>query len=377
MDQEAKAEPVEQESAPQTTADDKPDRLRRITLIIAGLCLAFFAWYVIADRLTPSTTQARVKAYVVPIVPEVAGLVVAVNVAVNELVAGDQVLVEIDKADFENALDAARAALDEAVQAVGASSAGVKSAAATLSTARAALKIARQDHERLKRVHAADPGAVSESSVQNAAAEEAQAASNVAAAAAELERAKEQLGSAGQDNPKIRGAMAAVEQARFDLDETTLRAPSDGVATNVQIDVGQYAQPGAPILTFISTSDVWVEAYMRENNLGNIKVGDLAWIVLDNAPGRVFDGTVESIAPGVNWDTTIDPVGLPVISQTTGWLREPQRFPVIIKFADDASRGLRRFGAQADVIVFTGDHLVMNFLGRVWARVMSVLSYVY
>ena len=68
---------------------------------------------------------------------------------------------------------------------------------------------------------------------------------------------------------------------------------------------------------------------------------------------------------------------LPTITESSGWLRDSQRFPVIIKFVDDASRGLRRVGGQADVMIYTGDRTLLNALGWLWIRLMSVLSYVY
>jgi multidrug resistance efflux pump len=118
-----------------------------------------------------------------------------------------------------------------------------------------------------------------------------------------------------------------------------------------------------------------VEAYLRENALGNVKPGDEADLVLDIAPGRVFRGVVASTGLGVDWGRATKAGSLPQISNPSDWLREPQRFPVVIRFADDEAKGLRREGGQADVIIYTQGSRALRPLGWLWIRVTSLLSY--
>jgi multidrug resistance efflux pump len=118
---------------------------------------------------------------------------------------------------------------------------------------------------------------------------------------------------------------------------------------------------------------------MTENNLGNITPGDEVAIVLDVMPGRVWKGRVRSVGSGVSGGSEAKPGALPAIENNRDWLRRAQRFPVAVEF-DPASRAqLRgvRIGGQAEVLVYTGDHMVMNWLGAVFIRLMSYLSYVY
>ena len=68
---------------------------------------------------------------------------------------------------------------------------------------------------------------------------------------------------------------------------------------------------------------------------------------------------------------------LPGITITRGWLREPQRFPVLVEFDGDESKGLRRIGGQADVIVYTGSGNPLNLLGAALIRSVSLLSYLH
>ena len=93
------------------------------------------------------------------------------------------------------------------------------------------------------------------------------AEAQVQRAQASLEQARQALGPKGADNPQIRDALAALEQARLDLARTTLRAPGDGVVTNLQLNIGQFAAAGQPALTFLDARLVWLQAFVRENSL--------------------------------------------------------------------------------------------------------------
>jgi len=123
-----------------------------------------------------------------------------------------------------------------------------------------------------------------------------------------------------------------------------LSASSLGVVTDVRIDEGHYAQAGQLLMTLISATDVWVQADIRENGIGNIKEGNRAEIALDVAPGRVFPWKVTSLGYGVGQGGNDSLGTLRTVQGQSGWLRDAQRFPVIIEFADDSAHGLRRAG---------------------------------
>jgi multidrug resistance efflux pump len=182
----------------------------------------------------------------------------------------------------------------------------------------------------------------------------------------------------GADNPQIREALAALEQARLDLARTTLRAPGDGVVSNLQLNIGQFAAAGQPALTFLDARLVWLQAFVRENSLEYISPGTRAEVVLDVLPGRVLPARVDSLGWGVG-EGDVDPTtGLPKTHQGTGgWLAPAQRFPVQLAFetADGPPRGIR-YNARASVILYTGEHPVFNALARLWIRVIAALTYV-
>ena len=362
-----------------TDEKNKPtDPVRKWTLITLGACVILMLFYLVADRVTPYTSQARVNAFVVPIAPEVSGTVTDVTVTSNQAVEAGDMLFRIDQRRYALAVETAEANLEFAYQASRASSAEVDAAKAKIVTANASRQSAEQDAVRLRRIKAEDAGAISDRRLEIAENSLAAAIGNVAAARAGLTRAQEALGETGDANTKVLQAQAALDQAQLDLSHTAVISPDHGVITDVRVDRGNFAQAGAPLMTFLATHDVWIQADFTENNLGNIKIGDEVEIVFDALPGAVVKGIVRTTGFGVNVDST--PLGsLPTIDNDRAWLRDAQRFSVLIDF-ELPSAGDRlgiRVGAQASVIVYTGNGWIMNALAWIKMRVHSVLTYAY
>jgi len=376
-EEQAETETEQQVTETQEDESSKHDPVRWATLFVLIFCLFLFVWYVAADRLAPWTDQARVQGFIIPITPEVSGEVIQVNVVADQVVNAGELLLEINPDDYELAVRRAESDLELAGQDVGASSANIDSTIAQLAEARATLKKKLSDLQRAQNIYNKDPGAMSESEIDRRQAGVEQSESKVTSLRAEVEKAKQQAGSEGEDNARIRDARAALKQAQINLSQTKLYAPSNGGITNLTVAEGFYAKSGAPLMTFISATDVWIKAYLRENSLSNLKIGDPVEVVLDVAPGKIFKGEVSTIGYGVSQPSGGATGELETVQADSGWLRDAQRFPVIIKFSDDSSRGIRRHGGQADVQIYTGDHFIVNTLGRIWIRLMSYLSYVY
>ncbi len=368
---------VDEKKAAEKQAEtaNKMDPLRPITYFVLSLALLFFLWYVVSDRYTPTTDLARIDGYIVPVVPQVSGLVTKINVKENAVVKPEQELLKIDPETYQLAVKSAEAALELAGQDVGAGTAGVSTAQAALVAAMANLQNAQAQAKRVFPLE--EKGVISESDGDKARAGLTTAEADAERARADLEKAKQQLGAEGSDNARIKSALAALGKARLDLARTTLYAPGLGGITNLNIDVGQYAQAGKPLMTFVSAGDVWIQADMRENSIGNIKQGDPVEILLDVKPGRIFKGEVVSIGYGVQLKSSDTPGQLASVQSATGWLRDAQRFPVMIRFSDDETKGLRRAGGQADVTIYTGDSMILNGIAKLWIRLLSILSYVY
>jgi multidrug resistance efflux pump len=350
--------------------------LRRWTLAILVIFVLLFGWTLVADRLTPYTSDASVRAFVVRMVPEVSGKVIEVAVRDNQVVRTGDLLYRIDPTPFDIAVERAEAKLAAAGQAVGVSTAAVDAAEAQLVEEIAGRNNVREQAARvfeLVRRGVYSPARGDQARSQLGAAE-----AQVEQAQAALEQARQALGPQGTENPQIREALAALEQARLDLSHTTLHAPGDGVVSNLQLDSGQFATAGRPALTFLDARLVWLSAFLRENNLEYIKPGARAEVVLDVLPGRTLPARVVSVGWGVGEDDMDSTTGLPKTRQGSGrWLASAQRFPVELAFetAGGPPSGVR-YNARASVILYTGDHPVANALARIWIRVISVLTFV-
>jgi len=362
-----------------TGTSPSPEPSGRAMKWIVGMIAASLIWYLLADRFTPYTQQARVQANVVPVAPEVAGRVTRVFVHDNQEVKAGDVLFEVDSEPYRIAADRARADLDTTRSQVGASTAGIDSALASLRAAIANEVKARQDSDRLERLYREDEGTVSLRRLEVARATYEQAQSQVVAARAEVERARKQQGGDESANAQLRSAAATLEKAELDLANTTIKARTGGVITDLGTEVGQFAAAGKPVMTLIAIHDVWIAADMTENNLGHLRPGTPVAIALDALPGEVFKGRLHSIGYGVSVGQSTPPGSLPTVQNSRDWLRPAQRFPVIVDFDPGELARLHgmRVGGQAEVMAFPGQNNPLNPLGRVFLRVMSFASYLY
>jgi multidrug resistance efflux pump len=370
---------VEPRAAP--SGDDGGRPVKKGLIGVALAIVLSLTWYLLADRFTPFTTQARIEGFVVGVAPQVAGTVTRMMVTNNQEVEKDQPLFEVDPSQYRIALDKARSDLENAGRQVGAGSAAVAAARANLIAARANEEKNRKEATRLDRLYKQDPGTISIRRLEVAQASWDQSKAQVTAAQADIQRAIEQMGGDDtNDNTLLKTALTAVAKAELDLANTVVRATARGVVTDLTTDVGRYAGTGSPVLTLIGIHDVWINAEFTENNLGHVTVGTPVDILFDVMPGRVFHGEVRSIGLGVSGGRS-QPVGnLPSIQNDRDWLRQAQRFPIIVGFdvgQDAALKDQLRIGGQASVIAYTEGTSVLKLLGKVYIRVASWLSYAY
>jgi multidrug resistance efflux pump len=369
------------EQTPEDPAKPAKASLNKGAVVVMAVILFSLVWYLLADRFTPYTTQARVQGYVVGVAPKVAGLLTEVWVANDEDVKAGQPLFQIDQSQYLIALQKARSDLETAKRQLEAGNASVAAARASLLAAKANAMKARQDAERLARLREEDPGTISIRRLEISQASLQQAEAAVTASEADIQRAIEQKGGDDdQSNAILLAARSAVEKAELDLSNTTVIASSDGVITDLRAEVGQFAGTGAPVLTLISLQDVWINAEFTENNLGNMRTGSSVEIIFDSLPGQVFEGRVRSLGRGVSQGNAPPAGTLPTIQNNRDWLRQSQRFPVIIEFSVSQSQDLQeqlRVGGQAAVMGYTEGHGILNLLGKFYIRLMSIVSYAY
>lgn len=346
--------------------------VRRATLIVIALGAVLFFYGIVADRTTPYTAQGLVQAYLVKIAPEVGGRVIEVGVGTDQRVDAGTVLFRIEPDQYALAVRRATAQLETAGQTIGASTASVATAQAKLVEAVAKRENVRDQTARTFEL--VKKGIYPEARRAQAQAMLESAVAVVGQAEAELEKARQTLGPQGADNPQIREAMMAVEQANLDLQRTTVLAPSEGGVTNLSLGIGQYLSKGEAAMTYIDIREVWIEAAFRENSLESIAVGNPVEIVLDILPGRVFAGRVAALGYGVGNRSVDGRTGLPSPRSQSGWIRPAQPMPVRIELDKDA-RPLR-VGSQANVMVYSGNNIIMNALGVIKMRLVALLTYV-
>jgi len=368
----AEAEKTEQEEA---SSSVKKGGAGVLILILVSL-----VWYLASDRYTPYTQQARIQGFVVGVAPKVSGLVTSVHISNNQIVKSGDPLFEIDRSSYDIALKRARSDLDNTRKQVSASAASVETARANLQAALANEERAQKDATRQERLYSEDEGTISLRRLEMARASYEQARAKVTAAESEVQRAIEQMGGEGENNAKLKAAESAVEQAELDLGNTTVIASTDGVITDLRAEVGQYAAAGNPVMTLIAIDVFWIMADFTENNLGHMRVGTPVEIVIDAFPGKVLSGSVRSIGLGIAAGQPPPPGTLPTIQNNRDWLRQAQRYPVMIQFDEGELERLRknvRIGGQAEAIAYTDESAFTRVVGKLFIRIMSWFSYAY
>jgi multidrug resistance efflux pump len=359
------------------TGEPPPNPLRKIVLIALVILVVLFIYHVLSDRYTPYSSQARVETFLTQVAPEVAGDVLEVGVKDNGAVRKGQLLFRIDPEPYEIAVRSAEANLSVALQAADVSVADVGAALAQIRKQQVDLAANRKLGKIVTDL--VDKKALAETNAIRSDAEIGKTVADLSRAQADLRKAQANLGAPGFANPKVKQAVAALEQARLNLRLTRVIAPADGVVTNLRLATGQYVAPGQPLLSFLEKGPRWISADMRENQLGNVRPGQDVTLALDIQPGKLFQGQVHSIGWGVSLGDEAPTGQLAAQPADQGWLRDPQTFPVrILVLPDEAKEAgidVGRSGAQANVIIFTEDESIMNPIGRLWIKIIALLSY--
>jgi len=378
--EEQKKSTEEAEEKPEVVSNDsnsvKGSPVKLITIIVFVVSTLFFVWYILSDRYAPYTDQARINGPMTPVVSNVAGSITKTHVSLHSRVKPGDTLFQIDQRPYKLAVEKAEANLDNTAQGVAAQTATVKSAVGRLGVSKAQLDRAKRNWDRVQKVVEENPGALSQADRDQAETAYIQAVEHVASAEADLERSQLSLGISGPENPEFVAALKALEQAQLDLIYTNVIATTEGYVESFSIDPGYYAAVGQPLATLVSASEYWIEADMKENNISLMQAGDKVEFSLDVCPGKIFSGKVLSIGHGVSTGNT-NKGDLPDPKGSTSWLRDPQRFPVIISINPESIANQIRLGGQADVLVFTeSENGLIAMLGKFRIRLIAFMSYV-
>src|SRR5580658_4813775 len=362
--------------------------------VIAGAVIALLVAIDDTGR-QPRTDDASVRANFIALAPEVAGRLVQLPVKDNAFVKKGDLLFEIDPRQYEYALQQAlsdKEALDQQIidakrkiaseksaveaataaefnsktgiktagSAVDVASASVNRAKANLAAAEAQLSYATNNLHRVqplleKQYVTVDQVDQASTAVRTAQGNYDQALAALREAEAQHEQsvlrrteadatATESTARLGQAIHNIdtldtlmsqrSGRASRVNQARLDLERCRVVAPFDAYVTNMNISLGAYARPGAPMFTLIDTTVWYVVANYRESKLKHIRIGSSVDVFLMGHPDRKFHGVVESIGYGVFPEDGAVQAGLPQIERTLNWVHLSSRFPVRVRVKD-------------------------------------------
>ncbi len=153
------------------------------------------------------------------------------------------------------------------------------------------------------------------------------------------------------EHPSVQAALATRDKAAYELAQTTVTAPADGVISQASsFQAGQLISAGTPLFSLVENGDSWVEANFKETQLTHMKPGQEAEIRFDTFPGRPVKATVESIGAGTGAEFSL----IPAQNATGNWVKVSQRIPVRLKVDDKSLAMALRTGMSATVEVDTG-----------------------
>ena len=351
-----------------------------LTIVVVLAAIGMLAFKYRQYMVNPWTRDGQVRANVIQVSPRVSGPIVDLPIKDNQYVNKGDLLFQIDPRTFQASYDQACANLDQTrdqiknleQQVISAEAArkqslssiqnavfGVTSAEAHFDEVGKDLgryqtlveggSIAKREYDLSKEKFITAQASLNQAQAQldkaNAARDQAEA---------ELIRTKAALGAPGEDNPLLRAAVAAWEQAKLNLEFTKVTAPVDGYVTNLNLRLGSQAVANQPMLAFVDTNSYWIAGFFRETSIGSIKNGDKAVVTLMAYPDEPMDGVVESIGQGVaQQDGSTSQDLLPTINATFEWIRLAQRVPVRVRIIEKPKNVVLRSGITASVLVMT------------------------
>ncbi|MCC6947148.1 MAG: HlyD family secretion protein [Bradyrhizobiaceae bacterium] len=350
-----------------TGAKDALTRLRadrttlRAVLMIGGVVLVALvsAYFWFTGGRYASTDNAYVRAAKLMVSTDVSGIVSEVDVREGQFVKKGDVLFRVDPKPFQIALDNANAQLAQTALSIDAMKEDYRRMLSDIATQQAQVDLAQSNYDRsaaLIKSNVASQAAYDQNRFALEAAKRALQALK--------DQSRVQLAKLGGNpdlpttaHPQYLQVKAQVDEAQRQLDHTVVRAPFDGIVTQVsQLQPGTYLVSQTAALTnsgavgLVSRDNLWIDANMKETDLTWVKPGNPVSITVDTYPGQEWKGTVESISPATGAEFSI----LPAQNASGNWVKVVQRIPVRIKVEAKPGDLLLRAGMSVTVAIDTG-----------------------
>ena len=290
------------------------------------LVLATVAYVYATSGRYVTTENAYVKAEIITVSANVDGQVVRVLARDNQPVKAGDVLFDLDPRPFETAVAAAEAELASVRQRLASLRAHYREGQMEIAAAEERIRYLEVSHDRQKKLLAKGHGTQArfdetEHGLVMARRRLAVVQETNAMVLADLGGSPD---LAVERHPLFLRAEAALVRASLDLDYATVRAPSDGILSNVNLEAGEYVEAGDPLLALVTIDQPWVEANLKEVQLTHVRVGQMATVVVDSFPQVTWRARVESISPATGAEFAI----LPPQNATGNWVKVVQRIPV-------------------------------------------------
>lgn len=171
---------------------------------------------------------------------------------------------------------------------------------------------------------------------------------------------------------------AQLDGAKFNLEQTTVRAPTDGYVTQVVLRPGMRAAslPLRPVMVFVHDEGHYYIGWFRQNSMLRLNVGNEAEVAFDSIPGEVFSGVVESVLPAIA-EGQVQASGNLI---NLAWPQRPGRIPVLIKITDtafDEYRDKIPGGAYAQTAIYSEHVHHVAIMRKILLRMSSWMNYLF
>ncbi|OED91643.1 HlyD family secretion protein [Vibrio crassostreae] len=309
-----------------------------------------------------------------PIVSGVRGKVIEVPVEANSPLKKGDILFKIDPIPFEAEVAKLEAKVKEASQGALGLESQVAEAEAAKIKAIAERDKAQREFSRYKRGF--ESGAFTEQQLDTR--RQAYKASEAAVKVAEASQQQAQIAlnsEIGGENTAVAGLLADLRKAQFNLDQTVVRAPTDGYVTQLALRPGVMAVPLplAPVMTFVHTEEKYYIAAFRQNSLQRLHPGFEAEFLFRALPGKIFKGRIDEIIPAIG-ESQIQARGTLI---GTNALRTNGRVFAKMTITDDLSDYHLPMGTAVEVAVYSDNFTHVSIMRKVLIRMKSWQNYLY
>lgn len=326
-------------------------RIALLAAIVWGAWEAGAWWYADTGRYV-TTENAYVKAPVIAIGPKFDGRAVEVQAQDNQPVTEGALLFRIDPAPYQVQLKMAEARRAAVVTELRATKAELGQIAAEMAEIGPRVTFFEKEVARQQRLVKSFAG--TEARLDEVRMERDMAEQSLRALAEKREVVLAKLGGTPdqpiESHPLVLEATAEIERVKLDLSYTEIRAPVAGIVTRMTLQAGEWVEADTPAFGIIGTGDVWIEANLKETQLGAITLGQPVEIRVDAYPDVVWQGEIESLSPATGAEFS----ALPPQNASGNWVKVVQRLPVRIAVAQPDGKPQLRAGMSAVISVDTG-----------------------